>query len=392
MSSGRRILISGAGIAGPALAFWLARYGFETTLVERAPHLRDGGQAVDFRGPVHLRVLERMGLLETLRAHETHMGAQQFVDETGRRISSIPASFLSGDLEILRGDLARILHETTRTATTYLFGDSIMSLVESGNGVDVQFERAGRDRFDIVIGADGMHSQARALHFGREPRFLRHLGYYIAGFGLPNDFGLDHIGKTYSVRGRALHLEAASESVARAAFVFVSPQLTLDPRDQSLQKQIIERTFSGLGWEVPRALAAMQQARDLYFSAIARVDIPSYSRGRIALLGDAAYGGTVGGGGAGCAIVGAYVLAGELAKDSSYEAAFARYEKIIRPYATRCQSGAEDVGAIFAPTTRAKLWVRNTIFRALSASPRVSGWLNQITSRDASNIVLPDYP
>lgn len=390
MRSKTSILISGAGIAGPALAFWLARHGFETTLVERAPHLREGGQAVDFRGAVHLGVLARMGLLEAVRARQTHMGEQRFVDETGRTVLSIPAAFMSGDVEILRGDLSRILYDATCDHTEYLFGDSIEALAETPDGVEVRFERAAPRRFDLVVGAEGMHSRVRALHFGPEQQFVRHLGYYVAGFSLPNEFGLDRMGMTLSVPGRGLHLQAASATDARATFVFASPERAYDRRDQAAQKRIVEEAFAGLGWEVPRALAAMQRAPDLYFDAIARVDMPSYARGRIALLGDAAYGGTIGGGGAGCALVGAYVLAGELAASSDHAIAFARYEEKLRPYATPCQAGAADVGPMFAPKTRARIWARNALFGVL-ASPRLSGWLNRWTSRDASNLALPDY-
>lgn len=384
------VLISGAGIAGPALAFWLVRCGFKTTLIEQAPSLREGGQAVDFRGPAHLAVLERMGLLEAIRAHQSPMGDQHFVDETGRKVATMPAAFMSGDVEILRGDLSRLLYEATRDHTEYLFGDSIASMAELSDGIEVSFERAAPRRFDLVVGADGLRSQVRTLHFGPEQRFVHHLGYYVAGFHLPNQLGLDRVGMTFSVPGRGLHLQGISQTEARATFVFASPERAYDRRDQSVQKRMVDLAFAGLGWKVPSTLDALRSAPELYFDSISRVDVPSYARGQVVLLGDAAHGGTIGGGGSGCAIVGAYVLAGELAHGGEPRTALARYESLIRPYATRCQSGAEDAGPMFAPRTRAQLWARNTMLR-LMASPRLSDWLNRLTSRDASRIVLPDY-
>ncbi len=386
----RSVLISGAGIAGPALAFWLARYGFRTTLVEGAARLREGGQAVDFRGAVHIGVLGRMGLLEAARARQAPMGEQRFVDASGQTLFTIAAAFLSGDLEILRGDLCRLLFEATRDNTTYLFGDSIQALHETSDSVQVRFEKAAADRFDIVVGADGLHSRVRALHFGPEREFVQHLGYYVAGFSLPNEFGFEGMGCTYSAVGRGLHLQPVSRSEARASFIFAAAEQSSEARDQGAQKRIVEDTFAGLGWHVPRALAAMQRAPEMYFDAIARVRVPAYARGRVVLLGDAAYGGTIGGGGAGCALVGAYVLAGELAASRDYASAFARYEEKLRPYATACQAGADDVGPIFAPKTRARLWMRNRVFRLLGWPPLASLFA-RLASSDAARLSLPEY-
>src|SRR3954447_12134980 len=175
-----RVLISGASIAGPALAYWLGRYGFQPTVVEVAPALRSGGNAVDFRGPLHLGVLAAMGVLDELRAVQTGGTAMRFVDEHGGTLMQWPAGLAGGDLEVLRGDLARILCAAGADTTEYLFGDRITALAETPAGVDVTFAGGRQRTFDLVVGADGVHSAVRRLTFGDEGRFVRHLGYYVA--------------------------------------------------------------------------------------------------------------------------------------------------------------------------------------------------------------------
>ncbi|MCE9575309.1 MAG: FAD-dependent monooxygenase [Deltaproteobacteria bacterium] len=386
------VLISGAGIAGPALAFWLHRHGFAPTIVERARALRVGGQAVDFRGEAHLGVLRKMGILEQVRARRTDMGEQTFVDGAGRPLVRLPAVFMSGDLEIQRGDLCQILYDATRSTTEYCFGDAITALVETDRGVEVSFERAAPRTFDLVIGADGLHSGVRALAFGEESRFLRFLGYHVAAFTLPNQWGLVRRGLTHSVPGRAVCLSSArAPAEARALLVFASPPLAYDRRDLDAQKAIVRDTFAGMGWETPRVLAALERADDLYFDAVARIELDTCARGRIALLGDAAFGGTLGGQGTGAAIIGAYVLAGELAAArGDHRAAFARYDQRIRAYATRCQNGAAHAGPFFAPRSRARLWLRNAMYRVLS-SRAMAGVMRRLVTSAADAIALPDY-
>ncbi|GAB3848376.1 Rossmann-fold NAD(P)-binding domain-containing protein [Dactylosporangium cerinum] len=311
----KTVLISGASIAGPALAYWLGRHGFRPTVVEIAPALRAGGNRVDFRGRTHLGVLERMGVLDDLRAVQTGGTAMRFVDAAGRRLMELPAHFAGGDIEVPRFDLARVLHERSRDTTEYLFGDSIAAMSDTARGVDVTFASGTRRTFDLVVGADGVHSAVRRLMFGPQVRFVRHLGYYVATWGLPNDLGLDRHSVLFTAPGRMASVGGDHRDPSRAgAFVvFAAPRIDYDRHDQDQQRDIIRARFTGMGWEVPRLLAALDGATDLYFDAICRVDVPSWSRGRIALIGDAAAGATIGGMGTGTAVVAAYVLAGELA-------------------------------------------------------------------------------
>ncbi|MGH3151030.1 MAG: FAD-dependent monooxygenase, partial [Streptosporangiaceae bacterium] len=187
----RSILISGASVSGPALAYWLHRYGFRPTVVERAPQLRGGGYAVDFRGAVHLSVLAKMGLLDQVRAAQTHLSATTYVDADDRPVARMPAEIFAGDVEILRGDMGRILYQATRDGTEYLFGDSVTSLRQDDRGMHVTFSRAAPRTFDLVLGADGLHSAVRGLAFAGAPDPARDLGLYVSIFSVANSLGLD---------------------------------------------------------------------------------------------------------------------------------------------------------------------------------------------------------
>ncbi|MFE2700803.1 FAD-dependent monooxygenase [Streptomyces mirabilis] len=385
----KNVLISGASIAGPALAYWLGHYGFKPTVVELAPALRDGGQAVDFRGETHLSVLERMGVLAELRRIQTGGSPMHFVDERGRQQLHLPAEFAGGAVEVLRGDLARVLHEHSLPYTEYVFGDSITSLTETAGGVQVTFRHSAPREFDLVIGADGLHSNVRRLAFGSEDRFVRHLGYYAATWQLPNYLGLGPGSVGYNTPGQLAsvggdHRDAAN---ARAFFVFAAPRLAYDRRDPEQEKALIADAFASLGWEVPRLLDSLRHAPDLYFDSISRADVDAWSTGRICLVGDAACGATIGGMGTGTSVVAAYVLAGELAlANGDHRAAFTRYESTLRRYAQGCQKGGDRTGKFLAPGTIAGLRIRNGL---LSRSFFLNWMLKQ--GQKVSTIALPDY-
>ncbi|MCZ4512521.1 FAD-dependent monooxygenase [Streptomyces sp. ActVer] len=389
----RNVLISGASIAGPALAYWLGRHGFTPTVVELAPALREGGQAVDFRGETHLTVLERMGLLPELHRIKTGGSPVRFVDEGGRTLLQLPAEFAGGEIEVLRGDLARVLYERSAPYTEYIFGDSIISLDETLSGVRVGFQSGVSRDFDLVIGADGLHSNVRRLAFGPEENYVSHLGYYAATWQLPNDNypGLDKGSVGYNVPGRFASIGADHWNSARAGafFVFSAPELSYDRHDPDQQKKLIADAFSGLGWEVPRLLASLQQVPDLYFDSISRADVDTWSTGRVCLVGDAACGATIGGMGTGTAMVAAYVLAGELARArGEYGMAFPRYESRLRKYARGCQAGGGRTGKFLAPGTATGIRLRNTL---LSRPLFLNGML-KLGEKVSSTVALPDYP
>ena len=385
------VLISGASVAGPALAYWLGRYGFRPTVVEVAPRLRGGGYAVDFRGSAHLTVLRRMGLLDELRSLQTGGTPLRFVDERGRPQLHLPAEFAGGEVEILRSDLTRLLYERSRQGAEYVFGDSIAAMTDTPDGVQVTFERGPTRLFDLVIGADGLHSNVRRLVFGNEAAYVTHLGYYLAGWDLPNDLGLSRDTLLYNVPGRLASVgpHPHDPAIASTLFLFAADRIDYDRHDLDQQKRLLVDTFDDLGWEVPRLLASLGGASELYFDSISRVDLTPWSTGRVALVGDAACGATLGGMGTGTAVVAAYVLAGELASaGGDHRAAFPRYEQALRRYAEQCQKGGDRTGAFLAPRTRRGIRLRNRLLNRrvllnlmLKAGRQVSG-----------KISLPDYP
>jgi 2-polyprenyl-6-methoxyphenol hydroxylase-like FAD-dependent oxidoreductase len=383
-----RILISGAGVAGPALAYCLARSGYHTTVVERAPALREGGQAVDFRGPVQRTVLERLDLWDAIWRQRTHPNELCLVDQAGVTRARMPEVMLAGDVEIVRGDLCRILYERTVATTDYRFAERVVGLQEGSDSVSVEFERGGTETFDLVIGADGLHSGVRALAFGDEARFLRHQGYRIATFGMTNPLGTPRGSACYSEPRRGVCVSTTSAGLARALLVYTARALGPEDRDVSAQKEELMDRFRSMGWLVPRVLGALADAEDLYVDAIATVHVDRYSTGRIGLLGDAAWGGTLGGQGTSVGIVGAYVLAHELARGTEPAAAFARYEARLRPYATRCQRGAMRVGGFFAPRTGIGLGLRDFCYRVLTSKP-LSGIFERLVTDAASDFALP---
>jgi 2-polyprenyl-6-methoxyphenol hydroxylase-like FAD-dependent oxidoreductase len=389
----QEILISGAGVAGPAVAYWLARYGFRPAIVERAPSLREGGQAVDFRGAAHLTVLTRMRLLDQVKRRAAPGGPVTFVDAHGKPVGTMSAEMASGDVEILRGDLGRILFDATAQHTEYIFGDHITGIEQSHDSVLVRFAHGAPRRFAAVIGADGLHSSVRTLAFGSESQFVRDLGYYIAIASIDDWTSAEsraNAGTLCSVPRRTAGVTRAGDAT-RAVFYFASEPLSYDRSDVASQKQIVADMFAGVGWETPRLVDAMQSAQDFYFDSISEVRMPSLSTGRVVLLGDAGYGGTIGGMGTGLAVVGAYILAGEMAAaNGDFATAFARYEELMRDYAAQCQRGARGVGSFMAPRTRIGIALRNRVLRLSYLLPG-KGMMERIATRRAGAVTLLDY-
>ena len=388
----KSVLISGASVAGPALAFWLGRYGFHPTIVERAPAMRPGGYAVDFRG-ASVRVLERMGLLSEVQRRQTRIGAITIVDRDNKKVASMPDGFTSGELEILRGDLAGIFHEATRETTEYIFDDSIASMKESEAGVDVVFERGGQRRFDLVVGADGLHSKVRSLAFGEEANFVRYLGYYVSIFTIPNYLNLDQRGLYYGTLGKKVGIfSGGDQREAKASFFFATEPLEYDRRNMEQQKRALRDHFQQEGWEVPRLLQIMETAPDFYFDSISQVKMNRWSAGRSVLLGDAAYcASPLSGMGTGMAVVGAYVLAGELAEaNGDYALAFERYENLMRDFVKKCQGIADGGTDWFVPRTRFRLWLSNQMWKILPYTP----WKNvmiEVPLKIGNSISLKEY-
>ncbi|OLZ47235.1 FAD-dependent monooxygenase [Amycolatopsis keratiniphila] len=378
----RTVLISGASIAGPALAFWLSRQGYAVTVVERSRELRSGGQAVDFKGATHRAVLERMGILDEIHRQQTGGLDQTIVDAEGRPLAVLPGEFTGGDVEIRRGDLARILYDRTSADCEYVFGDSITSLTETPDGVDVTFQREAPRRFDLVFGADGIHSTVRRLAFGPEADYVEHLGHYYALVETDETDGGPAV--MYNEPGR---MAATGGPKANAFFVFASPEIDYDRYDTGRHKEILAAAFEGGGWRLPELMEMVKRADDVYLDSIARVTVDGYSTGRVALLGDAAYGNTLGGFGTGLAVVAAYVIAGELAAaDGDHELAFRRYDEKFLGYAKIARNA--NAGPFLAPPTTLRIKLRDQMFKRRLL---LRGML-WVTDKFATDITLDEYP
>ncbi|MFI9403134.1 FAD-dependent monooxygenase [Nocardia sp. NPDC052316] len=361
------ILISGAGVAGPALAYWLRRHGYTSTVVERAAAPRPGGYAVDFRGAA-MTVLERMGILDEVRKYSTTIRDSEVVDSDGHHLVTMPSAIFAGELEVLKSDLTDILYALTENETEYLFDNSITALDEDADGVLVHFERGGPRRFDLVVGADGMYSKVRALAFGPHPDYVHHLGVYNAIFTTDNFLNLDYEGRACQLGdGKSANVFSARDNTeARASLYFAAELFDYDRRDLDAQKRLLAQRFAGDGWEMPRLLAYLAASSDLYLTPVGQVRMDTWSKGRIVLLGDAcACASPLSGRGTSQALIGAYVLAGELATAAGdYAAAFASYENQLRDYVKTNQAGAEEVVAmLFAEPPPQE------VFDAMAANP-----------------------
>ncbi|MEU7067280.1 FAD-dependent monooxygenase [Streptomyces sp. NPDC046161] len=388
--SGPRVLVAGASIAGPALAHWLCRRGAAVTVVERAPELRPGGQAVDARG-VAREVIGRMGLDAAVRAACTDTAGAHTVDAAGQVLETFRADDDGGDgfiadIEILRGDLSRVLYDATRDGVEYVFGDRIAELAQDADGVDIVFAGGNRRRFDLVVGADGLHSELRAMVFGPHERFLRHLGHMLAFYSVPNEFGLDRWLLEYQDHesGRSALLRPIQDATrAMAMFYCASADFAIDHRDVAAQKRLLRERMEGLGWLAPDILAHLDDTPDFYLDQVAQVVMDRWSSGRVGLLGDAAFSSSpMSGQGTGLALVGAYLLAGELAAaEWEPDAGFGRYEARMRSFVEANQ----EIGRLNA---------RSRDVPGPDAEPRpdfTGEWFTELVGRAINGVELPDY-
>nr|WP_042194537.1 FAD-dependent oxidoreductase [Kibdelosporangium sp. MJ126-NF4]CEL21389.1 monooxygenase, FAD-binding [Kibdelosporangium sp. MJ126-NF4]CTQ96044.1 monooxygenase, FAD-binding [Kibdelosporangium sp. MJ126-NF4] len=384
----RTALISGAGIAGLSLAYWLTEHGFRVTVVERGTELRSGGQAIDVRGTAR-EVVTRMGLMDQIRAAHTGTHGIAMINETGRHVARMggdafgDSGGIVAELEILRGDLVRILHDAlTPGSVEFVFGDTITELAERDTGVDVTFGKSGRRGFDIVIGADGIRSGVRDLLFDAD---VRDLGYYSSYFAAKMDIDFDGWELMYcEPRRAALVYPVGDSGEVRAMFAFSGPELPDARRDP---KGVLAKVFDGVGWEVPGLLEQMRQTDDLFFDRASEVRVQRWARGRVVLLGDSAFGGSLGMG-TSMALVGAYVLAGELSV-AGHEQAFAQYQNEMSEY-VRLNQKRPPGSSGFVPGSRTAIWLRNQFLRLLPYLPGRKRMLGGI-DKSANAITLKTY-
>ncbi|KBZ58979.1 hypothetical protein K875_04534 [Mycobacterium [tuberculosis] TKK-01-0051] len=343
------VLVSGASVAGAATAFWLGRHGFSVTVVERHRGPRPGGQAIDVRGPA-LTVLERMGLLGAAQKRRTQIQGSSVVDRDGNELSRDTESTPTGgpidssNIELLRDDLVELLYGASQWTAEYLFDDTVTAVQDDGAAVHVTFERAAPRSFDLVIGADGLHSNVRRLVFGPEEDYIERLGTHAAIFTVPNFLDLDYWQMWhYGDATMAGVYSARNNAEARAMVGFMDTDLRIDYRDKEAQLAELERRMDGDGWVRPQLLEYMRTAPDFYFDEMSQIKMDRWSRGRVALVGDAGYCcSPLSGQGTSVALLGAYILAGELKAASQggtvdYEAGFANYHGEFSDYVKRNQ-------------------------------------------------------
>ena len=394
--NGKTVLISRIGIGGPTLAFWLKAAGFSPTLVERSPALRTGGYVIDFWG-LGYDIAERMGLSSDIDRIGYHMRELRMVDGRGNRVAGFGTavfSELTGGRYVTlgRSDLSRLIVDKIKDTCEILFGDEIESLRDQSNGVDVRLKRGGDRRFDLVIGADGLHSNVRRLVFGSQDRFEKKLGYMVAAFEVkgysPRD---EEVYVVYGKPGRQLGRFALHNDRTLFLLVFAGNFDTSGDRlDLAAQKAILRERFDDGNWECGRILDELDRTQELYFDRVSQIVMDTWSSGRVALVGDAAFCiSLLGGQGSALAMTAAYVLAGELSKsEGRHKDAFRSYEELLRTYITAKQRSAERFAGFFAPKTKLGLILRKQVIRAF----RIPGLARYAIGKDViDKLQLPDY-
>ena len=386
------VLIVGAGLAGPTLAYWLLKAGHETTLVERAPALRAGGYLVDFWG-AGFDVAERMGIVPELRRRGYVFTEARAVDRRGRRVASLNPSSIMGPTEryvsIARSDLAGVIYQALDGAAELMVDDTVEELADDGNRVRVTFESGPARDFDLVVGADGLHSRVRELAFGPDPSFERHLGMVVAAFEVKGYRPRDEL---VALMYADVGFQVVRVSLREDRTLFLVSMRHSGPvptGDPSAQQALLQSRLAQAGWETPAILAVMPQAETFYFDSVSQVRMPSWSRGRVALVGDAAACPSfLAGQGSALAMVESYTLAAELARRGDHREAFACYQQRLAPLLHDKQNAAAGLAAAFAPKSRLQLLVRNTVMR-LMGLPKVADLAMGRSFHDA--VELPTF-
>jgi 2-polyprenyl-6-methoxyphenol hydroxylase-like FAD-dependent oxidoreductase len=396
----RSVLIVGAGIAGPVVAYFLHRFGGgKPVVVERAADLRATGQTIDLRG-AGKEVARRMGIVDAVREKITQEDGLAFVDATNTVRAAFPTESFSGagfvsEIEILRGELVKVLYEQSRSNTEYIFGDYPTALSDQRDHVEVTFASGNKRNFDLVIGADGIRSKTRRLAFsGDNPTPIRYLNMYTAYFTIPYAETDKRWARWYNATGgRTVLLRPDNQGTTRAYLSIRSFERGYEDLSVNEQKQYLWKTFGDAGFEVERVLSGMQSANDFYFEAIGQVKMEKWSQGRVSLLGDAAYcASPISGMGTSLALVGAYILAGELGRHpEDYTEAFKQYEALMRPYVTKAQKLPPGAMTCASPQTSTGIALQTAVL-SIAARPAVTRLIARFMGTStADDMSLPNY-
>jgi 2-polyprenyl-6-methoxyphenol hydroxylase-like FAD-dependent oxidoreductase len=392
-----RIIINGAGIAGPTVAYWLQKAGHEVLLVEAAPQIRRGGYVIDF-GLIGYDVAEKMGLIPRLREVGYPVKEVRYVDRKGRTSASMSVDALTRlthgrYITLQRSDLAATLYDALDETVETIFGDSVASIDETGAGVRVGFDHAPPREADLVIGADGLHSRVRQIVFGPDTGVEVSLGYHVAAFEVdgyrPRD-ELVYLG--YGVPGRQIYRFSMRDDKTLFLFIFRDKYLPVEsPANDEERKSVLTMVYADVGWECPQILAALASVGGLYFDRASQIRLDRWTKGRTALVGDAAACvSLMAGEGSSLAMAEAYMLAGELRNcGGDYGAAFARYEQQLMPFLKRKQQSVAKTASSLAPKTAVGIRFRNLVVRLMRRLPFVLDFFIGRQLRD--QVELADY-
>jgi 2-polyprenyl-6-methoxyphenol hydroxylase-like FAD-dependent oxidoreductase len=391
----RNILISGAGIAGTTLAFWLKRFGFNPAIIEIAPKLREGGYAIDFMGAGY-DVAEKMGIVTELKKVDINFSKLSFVDKNNKEKGTMNyqkiKKFLNGRaFTLLRSDLAKVIYNSLGKDIEVIFGDTIDNIAQDDDKVVVTFRSGTKRNFDLLIGADGLHSNVRNLVFGKETQFEKYYGYYTSSYTI-NHFSVgNNAFSMYNVPYKQVAVYSNKENKTTTFFIFTSPEKLSSPHSGTeKQKQILKAEFENIGWKCRQLLSEVDSTTDFYFDSISQIKMEKWSKGRISLVGDACYcPSLLSGKGSTLAMVGAYVLAGELKEaNGNYEAAFEQYQILFKPFMDKKQQAARFFAKSFIPKSNFGIWLRNTVFKLMSVSIFSKLFLSQFKD---SELKLKEY-
>ena len=393
-----RILISGAGIAGPTLAYWLAHYGMRPTIVEAAPRLRTGGYIIDFFG-AGFEIAERMELLPEITGSGYRVKEVRVVDGKGRRVAGFAADAFARAAQgrftsLPRGDLAACIFRKIETSVEAIFGDSVTEIEQREDCVRVSFAKGAAREFDLVVGADGLHSRVREAAFGAESKFEKYLRHKVAAFEVKGYRPRDELTYVmYTEVGQQASRFAMQDD--RTVFLFIFADESADGAEGiEAQKEALRKRFGQSGWECRQILEALDETKELYFDRVSQIRMNAreglWTRGRVTLLGDAASCvSLLAGQGSALAMVAAYILAGELHRSGGdYAKAFERYQELFGPFVLMKQEAALRFAGYFAPKSKASLFMRNQVMNLM----RIPWVADFVVGRDiADKIALPNY-
>lgn len=393
-----RVGISGAGIAGPTLAYWLLRHGAEVTLIEKAPELRTSGYVIDFWG-AGFEIADRMGLLPQILEKGYQVKEVRVVDRTGRKIAAMPVEAVGratrGRFTSLpRSELAALIFESIRGRVKTRFGDSIARVEQDEKRVRVGLESGEALEFDLLVGADGLHSRVRELVFGKEAMFERYLGYKVAAFEVDGYRPRDELVYVmYTQVGQQVARFTLRGDRTIFLFIFADGKAE-GPETLPEQRAELRKRYGKSGWECPQILEALERTSELYFDRVSQIHMENepglWSRGRVTLLGDAASCVSfLAGQGSSLAVTAGYLLAGELSRaNANYAEAFARYQERFGPFVAGKQKAALRLAGSFVPKSNLSMFLRNRVFNLMKFQ-WIADWA---IGRDlVDRIALPEY-